>query len=351
MQKIIMSVLLLVMASVPVTAHAINVTINGITYSAAGNSIAVSHNDAKIICRSASNFPNTGAVFEFRESGDIKDMVISDLLCFNTSFTETADLNMSFSHGFAVSNIDTRYYFMSVQGSFFGTSQASPIQAVSCVIFFNSGGRQSDPVCFGQTSGPFSDAFGPQNPVQLVELIDCAFNNCQNFEIVVSFLQGITLAPQQGIYLFGSQHNGSAAKKEDAAKYLAPLTVSIDVLNNNSVGVGTSGTVLVAILGAHHVDELLGNVDFDVKTIDFKTLRLGPLGGPSVAPQGPTTFLQQNTDGVLDVRVRFPNEIVLGKKQKQIIWTCDDKVAVLTGNLTDGSSFTATANVVPSPCP
>ena len=350
MQKFITSILfLLIMASVPVTAHAIGVSINGSLYTDPGPTIQVFHFDGQFWCSSASDFFNKGATFEFREAGDIKDMVASDVLCLNVAGPAT--LNIFFFHQFNVVDINTRYYFMSVQGSFFnsqgGPAQPSDLGASASVIFFNSGG-QSRSEFIGFTGGNFTDSFGPQDPLQLVNLIDCAWNNCDESEIVIPVISA-SLAAGDGFYVFGSHHTGSAAKKEDAAAYLASLTAKIVVLNNNSVGVSTSGTVVLALLGARHVHAEVGNVDFNVRDVDLNSLRLGPLGSPGVALDGPVTYRFEKGDRIEDVRLRFPNEI-----DGLPLWSCSTTVAVLTGQIGIGGKtfpFTATDNVTPSPCP
>src|SRR4030095_10522657 len=186
MQKIIIAVLLLVMASVPVAAHAMVVIISedGIPTTFprpgephAGDSIAVKYTQgSKVYCEAASNGA-LGAKFLFRESGDIKDMVISYLICINASPTDPATLKLYFNHFFPVTNIDSRYYVMSVQGSFFninsgGPGHGSPLNASSYVTFFNSGLQPSNPVPIGASSGSFTAAFGPQSPRQLVNLLN-----------------------------------------------------------------------------------------------------------------------------------------------------------------------------------
>src|SRR4030095_15476106 len=300
MQKIIIAVLLLVMASVPVAAHAMVVIISedGIPTTfprpgepPAGDSIAGKYTQgSKVYCEAASNGA-LGAKFLFRESGDIKDMVISYLICINASPTDPATLKLYFNHFFPVTNIDSRYYVMSVQGSFFninsgGPGHGSPLNASSYVTFFNSGLQPSNPVPIGASSGSFTAAFGPQSPRQLVNLLNCPLGNCANYQLIESILDNITLAPGDGIYLYGSQHTGSTAQQADARDLLAALTANIDVLNNNSVGVNTSGTVLLVLFGARDAldifeDGVLGPDDlpikFDVK--DVKELKFGPLGG------------------------------------------------------------------------
>jgi hypothetical protein len=371
MQKIIMSILLMTIASVPITAHAITVTINGTTYdcqsasatcSPDGTTIQVIHDQTGdgFQCFSATDpaafdptaQPTVGAIFQLVQSGDIADMVMSDVLCRNISGSPS--LNISFSNQFDVTGIDSRWYFISVQGSFFnifgGPAQVTEsLGASASVIFFNNGGNASDPVSIGSTGGSFTDAFGPQNPLQIVNLIDCTWNNCDTSEIVIPVLS-TSLAQGDGIYLFGSQHTGSAPTAAQAAAYLTSLTAKIDVLNNNTVGVSDKGNVLLDLFGASNVYTGAGQVDFNVRNVDFKSVQLGPPGGSTVGPNGPTTFKDDNGDGILDVRLRFPNALPNG----QPVWNCSDKVAVLTGQINIGGTtfpFTATANIIPSPCP
>ena len=340
MQKVIMSILLLIMASVPITAYAITVNVNGSQYSAEGGYIEVTYDDGQIACSSASNFGGKGATFEFREAGDIKDMVMSDVLCFNYSGS-TLPLNIFFYNQFNVAAIQTRWYFMSLQGSFFsifgGPAQPSDLNASAFVIFFQDG-QQSDPVFIGSTSGNFTDSFGPQNPLQIVNVIDCT--GCDPTEFVIPVFSA-SLAPGDGIYLFGSQHGGSGPSAQATATFLGSLTATIDV--HNPVNVNSNGHIQVDLLGANSMVPVTNSapivVKFDVRSVDIKSLQFGPLGGPFVTPVS-THFKDWNKDKIEDVRVKFRNPQ----------WSCEDTVAVLTGNI-NGTTFTATQNITPQPCP
>src|ERR1700730_10876437 len=94
MQKIIMSILLLIMARMPITANAVTVFINDTQYGPSeGGTISVLHNDGQLQCFSVTDpavadptaTPTVPATFVFLEAGDIKDVVMSDVLCRNIS--------------------------------------------------------------------------------------------------------------------------------------------------------------------------------------------------------------------------------------------------------------------------
>ncbi len=399
------SLLLLIVISVPAVASAITAAVsvdgqpcgslvitvddvtNTLTISGPGATLPATCGDITFDSNAVGSFPQVAAL----SGGSTDQLVLSNAVITNNSFTDAHTVTITYSHFFpGINETVDRFYGMSASGSFFrppfDLASGDSLTMRSSVTYTQNGKPVTVPIgttcCTTGTDLTYTvpslgsvglNDYTPQKPPQIIEKINCSTNlsgpPCDPGETIAT-TASTTLAAGDTNSLVGSTHNAACADVNFCAQLLSALQASIDVHpgGNNLVGPGDSGMLILDLLGALSAQVCSSVVDkhgrttttcvtvppFHVNDVNLLTVVFGPACPAAYNPQNPAnggtgckatvqhaSFMDVNGDGILDVRLSFSNPDIHWNTKCQPL----QKTGTLVGFLNNGQLFVATGSV------